>query len=113
MTSKKEAKPKPALAPIIKWDDALDIETTPVESSQLHSIGHSEEHGLLAVRFKDFKTGEAKSLYHYSNVGATEFAALRDAESVTAYFRDNIKAHPDRYPCFRIDEAGKVEAPNG
>lgn len=109
MSKTTEKKPR-ATAPVIDWQNALDIPTSEVESSQLHSIGHHVDSGTLAIRFRDFKTNAPKSLYHYFNFSETDFAALRDAESVTAYFRDNIKAFPYRYPCYRIDETGKPES---
>lgn len=101
---------KKKLAPVLGWEAARDIPCTPVESSQIHSIGWDEASATLAVRFRDFKTNGPKSLYHYLNVGATDFAAFKDAESKSVHFRDFIKPFPDRYPCFRVDETGKPEA---
>ena len=52
-----------------------------VKSSQIHSIGHDVATNTLAIRFKS--RGEPAALYHYSNVSAEDFAAFRDAESVS------------------------------
>ncbi len=78
------------------------IPTTEIASSQLHSIGHDEATNTLAIRFKN-KAGEPTSLYHYANVDAETFAALRDAESIGSHFYKSIKPHTDRFPFTRID----------
>ncbi|NOV25924.1 KTSC domain-containing protein [Cupriavidus necator] len=80
------------------------IAMQPVDSSQIHSIGHDAETGRLAIRFKN-KAGEATSLYHYSNVTAEEFAAFSGAESIGSHFYKHIKPFSEKYPY------AKVEAP--
>lgn len=100
-------KPKRALAPVIDQANALDIPTTPVEDKEIHSLGWEEASNTLAVRFRDFKTGSPKSLYHYMNFGPTDWAAFRDAEVKGSHFREHVRPHQDRYPCFRIEEASE------
>jgi hypothetical protein len=82
------------------------IELKDVESSQIHSIGHDPETNVLAIRFyrgwgENRKPG---ALYHYQNVPAAEYVALRDAESIGRHFGQQIKPFPDKYPFTRIDE---------
>lgn len=74
-----------------------------VESSQIAAIGHHAETQTLAIRFKTWK-GEPSSLYHYSNVTAEQYAALRDAESIGRHFGREIKPFPDRFPFERIED---------
>lgn len=78
------------------------ISMTPVESSQIHSIGHDSVTNTLAIRFKS--KGEPSSLYHYSNVTADDFASFLGAESVGSHFYKHIKPDTERYPYQRINE---------
>lgn len=78
------------------------IQMHPVDSSQIHSIGHDAETGTLAIRFKSYK-GEATSLYHYTNFPAAEFEAFKGAESIGSHFGKHIKPFADKYPFQRID----------
>ncbi|MGT2429285.1 KTSC domain-containing protein [Cupriavidus basilensis] len=80
----------------------LAVALTPVESSQIHSIGHDAESGTLAVRFKN-KAGEPTSLYHYRNVTAEDFAAFSGAESIGSHFYKHIKPFAEKYPYERIE----------
>lgn len=80
-----------------------------VESSQISAIGHDPATQTLAVRFKTWK-GEQSSLYHYRNVTAEQFAAMRDAESIGRHFRTEIKAFPERHPYERIEDRPGVTA---
>lgn len=79
------------------------ISLTPVESSQIHSIGHDATTNTLAIRFKNSK-GDASGLYHYDNFNAEDFAAFSGAESIGSYFGKNIKKSA-AYPFRRIDES--------
>lgn len=83
----------------------MAIALTPVESSQIHSIGHDAATNTLAIRFKNYK-GEPSSLYHYSNFTADDFAALRDAESIGKHFGQHIKPATEKYPYRRVDFEG-------
>lgn len=78
------------------------IEMHPVESSQIHSIGHDAYTNTLAIRFKSWK-GEATSLYHYANFPADEFEKFKAAESIGAHFGKFIKPEVTKYPFQRID----------
>ncbi len=84
------------------------IDTQPVESSQIHSIGYDAESETLAVRFKDRKSGAPTSLYHYSNFTPANFEALRTADSIGSHLYKNIKPHPDRFPYVCVE---KMPAP--
>jgi hypothetical protein len=88
------------------------IELQDVQSSQIHSIGHDPVENVLAIRFyrgwgRDQVPGP---LYHYQNISAEEFAALRDAESIGRHFGQQIKPFSDKHPYTRIDEGGPDEA---
>jgi hypothetical protein len=78
------------------------IDMQPVESSQIHSIGHDAATSTLAIRFKDFK-GAPSSLYHYQNMPAEEFEAFRTAESIGSHFYKHIKPFADKYPYTKIE----------
>lgn len=80
------------------------IEMQPVESSQIHSIGHDAATNTLAIRFKNWK-GEVTSLYHYQNFHADEFEAFRNAESIGRHFGAFIKPFDQKYPFKRIENA--------
>ena len=82
-----------------------------VESSQIHSIGHDAETNTLAIRFRTFgRTRRPGSLYHYGNVTADDFAALKSAESLGRHFGQNIKPFADKYPFERVVETGRQQA---
>ena len=72
-----------------------------VVSSQIDAVGHDPLTSTLAVQFKAKKDAPA-SVYHYANVEAAEFEALKTAESPGSHFAKNIKAFPQKYPCKRI-----------
>lgn len=80
------------------------IALAPVESSQIHSIGHDAATNTLAIRFKKYR-GEASSLYHYDNFTASDFAAFKGAESIGRHFGQHIKNATDKYPFRKIDES--------
>lgn len=87
------------------------IAMRPVESSQIHSIGHDAATNTLAIRFtRDYGRAEGPgSLYHYQNFSAKDFAAFRDAESAGRHFGLHIKPFPDKYPFQRIDKSKQDE----
>jgi hypothetical protein len=87
------------------------IALTPVESSQIHSIGHDAASNTLAIRFKNSK-GEPGSLYHYDNFTADDFAAFQGAESIGSHFGKHIKNAATKYPFEKIDETANA-APVG
>jgi len=84
--------------------DFPNIEMLPVESSQIHSIGHDPKNEILAIRFKDRATGGPSSLYHYRNFTADQFEAFRKAESIGSYFYAHIKPAILAHPYTRIEE---------
>lgn len=83
-------------APVIEMDE--------VESSQIHSIGHDTATSTLAIRFRDRATDAPAALYHYANVPAEEFDALRDAASIGSYFGKHIKPYDVKYPYVCIEK---------
>jgi hypothetical protein len=82
-----------------------NITLLPVESSQIHSIGHDPENNILAIRFKDRFTGGPSSLYHYRNFTTEDFKAFREAESIGSHFYKYIKPELLRYPYTKIESA--------
>lgn len=84
------------------------IPLTPVESSQIHSIGHDAETNTLAIRFKNYK-GEPSSLYQYRNFTADDFAAFKSAESIGSHFGKHIKKEVEKHPFQKIDEVDPAD----
>ena len=87
------------------------ITMTPVQSSQIHSIGHDPETGTMQIRFLSGR-GEQRgpgALYSYSGVSAEDFAAFEKAESKGSHFGKVFKPAADRFPFSRIDESKKDE----
>ncbi len=80
------------------------IALQPIESSQLHSIGHHAESNVLAIQFKN-KDGSPGSIYHYENFDAKQFEEFKSAESIGSHFYKHIKPHTDKHPFTRIDKA--------
>lgn len=80
-----------------------NVDMLPVESSQIHSIGHDAETNTLAIRFKDRVTGGPTSLYQYRNFTADDFKAFREAESIGSHFYKHIKPEVTRYPYTKIE----------
>lgn len=67
------------------------MEMVPVESSQIHSIGHDGEHNLLQVRFN------SGGVYQYQNFTADKHAKLMAADSKGSHFGKHVKGvHPYR-----------------
>ena len=87
------------------------ITMTPVQSSQIHSIGHDPETNTMQVRFLAGR-GEQRgpgALYQYTGVSAEDFAAFEKAESKGSHFGKVFKPAQDRYPFTRVDESKKDE----
>ncbi len=87
------------------------ITMTPVQSSQIHSIGHDPETNTMQVRFLAGR-GEQRgpgALYQYTGVSAEDFAAFEKAESKGSYFGKVFKPAADRFPFNRVDESKKDE----
>ncbi|AJY39481.1 KTSC domain-containing protein [Burkholderia humptydooensis] len=79
------------------------IDTQPIESSQIHSIGYDAESETLAIRFKG-RAGEPTSLYHYSNFTQANFDALKAADSLGSHFYKHIKPFPERFPYVFVEK---------
>ncbi|MBP7656712.1 MAG: KTSC domain-containing protein [Pseudoxanthomonas sp.] len=87
------------------------ITMTPVQSSQIHSIGFDSETNTMHVRFLAGR-GEQRgpgALYQYTGVSAEDFAAFDKAESKGSYFGKVFKPAADRFPFTRVDESKKDE----
>jgi hypothetical protein len=80
------------------------IDMQPVESSQIHSIGHDASTNTLAIRFKDRATSAPTSLYHYDNVTPDDFTAFQSAESIGKHFGKHIKPYDVKYPFRQIEK---------
>lgn len=82
-----------------------------VDSSQIHSIGHDPETNTLAICFtKGYRENRGPgSVYHYKNVDAETFAALRDAESIGKHFGAHIKPFPEKFPYTKQPDAAHVD----
>lgn len=62
------------------------VDMQPVKSSNVEAIGHDPDTNTLHVRFK------GGDLYHYHDVDAEKFAALKAAPSVGSHLHQHIKA---------------------
>jgi hypothetical protein len=60
-----------------------------VTSKSLASIGYDEDHAILEV---EFRTGE---VYQYYDVSIAVYDALMNADSIGAYFSNNIRSAYD------------------
>lgn len=83
----------------------LSIPITPVESSQIHGLGHDAATNTLAVQFKA-KNGPG-SVYHYAGVTAKQFEDFLAAESIGKHFGAHFKKN-DKHPFTKI-VAGESE----
>lgn len=86
----------------------MSIALTPVESSQIHALGHDPDTKTLAVQFKG-KDGPG-SVYHYQNVDVELFDRFRNAESIGKFFGAEIKANKDAYPFAKQEQAKREES---
>jgi hypothetical protein len=70
----------------------MQITRNPVKSSNVKSVGYDEKSQTLAVEFA------GGGVYHYSGVGAKDYAAMGKAESIgkhiAAHIRPKFKATP-------------------
>lgn len=96
-------KPAPEAAPPPVAPDAYFqglTNWTKVESSNLHSVAYLPESphtGELRVRFKDVKTGLARSEYRFEHVPPSTVQGLLSANSHGVYFSRYIRYNP-AYP---------------
>jgi hypothetical protein len=77
-----------------------DIAMSPVESSQLHAIGHDSATNTLAIQFKN-KSGPS-GVYHYANFTPEQFAEFSGAESTGAHFGKFIKTETEKHPFIKV-----------
>lgn len=80
------------------------MERTPVESSQMKSIGYDPATQVMEVEFSNGR------IYQYDNVPANIHADFMEAKSKGAFLGKHIKAHADWYPFRRMPEPQAKEA---
>jgi hypothetical protein len=85
------------------------ISVSPVQSSQIAGLGYDAASKTLAVEFKGWG-GKPGATYHYANVTADTFEALRGAESIGSYFGKNIKPHAAKYPYTKVKDPRDAKA---
>ena len=76
------------------------IALQPVDSSQIHAIGHDPVTNTLAIQFKS-KDGPG-SVYHYQNFTADQFDDFKSAKSLGSHFGQHIKPHADKFPYSKV-----------
>jgi hypothetical protein len=65
---------------------------TPVESSNIHSLGHDPINLTMIVQFRNGKA------YSYQNVPEDLYNQILKADSVGSAFHKLIKSQPDKHP---------------
>ena len=88
-----------------------NIDLIPVDSTQIHAIGHDAATNTLAIQF--MSKGKPGNVYEYANVPAKKFEAMLAAESIGKFFGAEIKAKVDDHPFTKIEpvKAEESEAP--
>ena len=76
------------------------MDRTPVESSNIRSLGYDPDTRLLEVEFK------SGTIYHYSGVPAETHRELMAAPSKGVYFGREIKFH---YDCRKVSDPVRLE----
>lgn len=61
------------------------------KSSQIHSIGYDPATNTMAVRFHN------GGVYHYHDVSAERFQAMKESESVGKHLHANFKGKDQKY----------------
>lgn len=87
----------------------MNIEMTPVVSSQLAAIGHDAASSTLAIQFPPKKSTGVVDVYHYQGVSADLFAEFLAAESQGSFFIQRIKKFPDLFPYQKVGAALPTE----
>ena len=77
------------------------MEMIDVESSQIESVGFSNQFGLMDVRFK---TG---SIYRYENVTEELFNSFKQADSIGKFFGATFKNDVETFPFKKIRASNK------
>ena len=70
---------------------------TPVTSSQILAVGHSEATMTLFIQFKGHG-GAPGSVYSYANVPKSMYLECMTAPSVGSWFYKRLKYCPESYP---------------
>jgi hypothetical protein len=70
------------------------MERSPVNSSQMKSLGYDARRKILEA---EFATG---AVYRYFNVPASVYRAMLDADSIGAYFNKHIR---EGYAYMKVD----------
>lgn len=86
-------------------EEIKDIPLTPVQSSQIHAIGHDAANNTLRIQFKG-KDGPG-STYDYPGVPADKHADFLKAESVGKFFGAHIKG---KFDFKKLPKAEKAKA---
>lgn len=82
----------------------MKIIRTPVDSSQIASIGYDLESQSLDVEFKSWKTGQPTTVYRYSNITPKMHENLVNAESIGRFFGTEIKKYPGNFPYRKLTQ---------
>ena len=83
----------------LSFAQSLNIETIPVDSSAIKSIGYSHFTELLIIHFHPSRDG-IEYLYTYSKVPQTIVEEFLRSKSKGKFYNDNIKNH--WFDCTRI-----------
>lgn len=75
------------------------IKMEKVKSSNIDSVGYSEDHGLI-IKFK------GSGLYRFEYVPEDEYDSFLKASSQGKYFHSNIKG---QYSCIKVDDITKQD----
>lgn len=87
---------------------AIQIELTPVESSQFVAVGYDAESETLAIRFNPSKTNPNGALYYYEHLPEEIYEDFVTSDSLGGYFRDHIKDNM-AYPYAKIESLEQRE----
>lgn len=77
---------------------------TPVQSSQIASIGHDPEKQILHVEFCPRKGETQGQVYEYQNVPSNLHAELMKAESKGVFLNKRIVANRKAHPFKRVEK---------
>lgn len=85
--------------------DTIPVPMSPVESSQIHAVGHDPQSNRMYVQFLSGK-GEERgpgSVYHYDNVTAEKYQDFAAAESKGSHFLHNFKKNEKDHPFTKLN----------
>jgi hypothetical protein len=71
------------------------IDRTPVQSSNIKSVGYDFGTEVLQVEFKN------GGVFNYHDVSISAYTAMMEADSIGSHFHNNIK---NGYVCRKVDE---------